>query len=185
MYYKLFEYGVWKTTFNSDLKEFCYKIQSIDKGRNKSNVNGWQSSDLDKSQEYIKPLISHITKETNTYAKNYFSNPSFKLDNMWVNINPTHSYNRQHTHPGSMFSGVYYIQTPKNCGNIYFERPQMDLEESFDWKYNKGTFNSLNSLEWWMPSTKHICYIFPSYMRHYVEPNRSDIDRISISFNLL
>ena len=79
MYYTLFEVGVWKSAFNSDLKDFCYRLKTVDKGRNKSNVNGWQSTDLDTSQVLLKPLISHIEEEANKYALNYFSKPSFIL----------------------------------------------------------------------------------------------------------
>ena len=188
MYYKLFEVGVWKSVFRADLKDFCYRLKTVDKGRNKSNVNGWQSTDLDTSQVLLKPLIDHIEEEANTYALNYFSKPSFIINNMWVNINPTHSYNRTHTHPCSMFSGVNYIHTPKDCGNIYFQRPEMEIQDhtqsNFS-QYNLNGFNQMNSLEWWMPSVKHTCYIFPSFLRHYVEPNKSKEDRLSISFNLV
>ena len=34
------------------------------------------------------------------------------LGNMWANVNPTYSYNKTHTHPNSMWSGVYYIKVP-------------------------------------------------------------------------
>ena len=183
MYHKLFEFGVWKTTFKSDLKEYCYDVQKSDEGENKSNVNGWHSSINVSQSEQLKPLISHIEQQTNLFASRYYTN-KFKLSHMWININPTGGFNKSHTHAGSMFSGVYYVTTPQDCGNLFFERPNMETIHCYDWSYDKTEYNSLNSPSWWMPSEEHTCYIFPAYMRHYTDPNRSESDRISISFNL-
>src|SRR4030095_6778357 len=39
----------------------------------------------------------------------------------WANIHPTGSYHTRHIHPASVhLSGVYYIKTSKDCGNIVF-----------------------------------------------------------------
>ena len=43
---------------------------------------------------------------------------------MWANINPTYSYNKTHTHPNSMWSGVYYIKVPKKSGKLFLEDPR-------------------------------------------------------------
>jgi uncharacterized protein (TIGR02466 family) len=43
---------------------------------------------------------------------------------MWANINPPGGYNRPHMHPNSLWSGVYYIKTPKNCGHLKLEDPR-------------------------------------------------------------
>jgi uncharacterized protein (TIGR02466 family) len=32
---------------------------------------------------------------------------------MWANINPPGGYNRAHTHPNSLWSGVYYVKDSK------------------------------------------------------------------------
>ena len=187
MYYKLFECGVWESAFNSNLKEYCYDIQKRKKGRTISNLLGWQSNDLDLSSKSLKPLISHIEEQTNQFSKLYV-NSHFKMMNMWININPPGGSNRTHTHPNSMFSGVYYVSTPKDCGNIVFQRPDIQLQLSYTSKYgviDGSNGNPLNSPEWWKPSKQNTCYIFPSFMSHWVEPNCSKEDRISLSFNLV
>ena len=43
---------------------------------------------------------------------------------MWANINMRYSHNRNHVHPGALWSGVYYIQTPKDSGRIWFTDPR-------------------------------------------------------------
>ena len=83
-----------------------------------------------------------------------------------------------------MFSGVYYISTPKDCGNIRFLNGH-EKTMSYNWSGHFKDYNNYNSLQWFLPSEKYKCYIFPSYLTHYVEPNLNPKEeRISISFNL-
>ena len=179
----MFTSGVWKTNKAFNLKEYCLSVQRKDEGRVVSNRGGYQSNELNLRDPKLRPLISHIEQQTNLFASRYYTN-KFKLSHMWININPTGGFNKSHTHAGSMFSGVYYVTTPQDCGNLFFERPNMETIHCYDWSYDKTEYNSLNSPSWWMPSEEHTCYIFPAYMRHYTDPNRSESDRISISFNL-
>jgi uncharacterized protein (TIGR02466 family) len=44
---------------------------------------------------------------------------------MWANINPPGGFNRAHIHPNSLWSGVYYVKTPKNCGHLKVRRPKI------------------------------------------------------------
>ena len=46
------------------------------------------------------------------------------LGNMWANINYPGSYNKQHIHPNSQWSGVYYVKVPKNSGSLFLEDPR-------------------------------------------------------------
>ncbi len=47
--------------------------------------------------------------------------------NAWININQKNNSNQVHTHPACILSGVYYIKTPKECGNIQFMHPAQDM----------------------------------------------------------
>ena len=185
-YYKLFEIGLWKSAFNTDLKEYCYSIQKSDKGRIKTNVLGYQSNPLNIRDSILQPLIDHIEIETNKYIQSFLTYPKpMHVCNMWININGTNSYNKLHTHPQSFFSGVYYVSKPKDSGHITFTHPAYDSLEVY-WPFisNQKEYTSTNSTEWTMYSKDGDCLIFPSFYKHYVEPNKSKEDRISISFNL-
>jgi uncharacterized protein (TIGR02466 family) len=45
-------------------------------------------------------------------------------------------------------------------------------------------FNSVNSGYWYAEPKEGDLIMFPSWLRHYVEPSKSNEDRISIAFNL-
>ena len=90
--------------------------------------------------------------------------------------------NRQHQHPNSIHSGVYYVKAPENCGNICFPNPNQTLM----WGWPGGiikTPNSTNSGIATLKPVKNLLYIFPSWTNHSVDANESDEPRISLSFN--
>jgi len=186
-YNKIFEMGVWKTAFNTNLKEYCYNIQSSDKGRTLTNVNGYQSHSLNQSDKELQPLISHLQSSVQDYIDSFltFERP-IKLQNMWININRHGSSNNTHTHPQSYFSGVYYVSKPANSGNIVFEHMGIDTINSY-WPFIQSPYqkdyNGKNSVQYQFESNTGDCLMFPSYYRHYVRPNLSNENRISISFN--
>ena len=50
---------------------------------------------------------------------------------------------------------------------------------------NFTEFNKYNSSYHWMPAKENTLYIFPSWLKHKVEPNMNNDERISISFNTI
>ena len=185
MFTPLFTDGVWDTSFKTDLKDYCDFIRNNDTGRNVSNVGGYQSKDLNLSETLLQPLISHIQNETLNFSRLFnMTYNSFKVDNMWININGFKDYNNNHHHPCCLFSGVYYISTPKNCGDIEFIRSDNRLR-AYDWVVPMTNYNSYNCFNWYLPAEQHRCYIFPSFYEHRVTPNMNTEERYSISFNVV
>jgi len=183
MFTPLFTDGVWNTTFNSDLKDYCDFIRKNDTGRNVSNILGYQSNNLNMADPVLQPLISHITSSTKDYSKHIGIETSGIIDNMWINISGHKDYNIEHIHSGCLISGVYYVQTPRDCGDIVFLRHSHDYM-LYDWRNVQKDFNTHNSARFILPSEKNKCYLFPSYYKHAVAPNRNQSERYSISFNL-
>ena len=54
--------------------------------------------------------------------KDYGMEPKPGLGNMWANINYPGSYNKQHIHPNSQWSGVYYVKVPEELRKIICRR---------------------------------------------------------------
>ena len=90
-----------------------------DPGVNKTNRNGWHSTTEMHKIPVFKPLIQELFKMAEECNKDYGVQPKLGLGNMWANINPTYSYNKTHTHPNSLWSGVYYIKVPKTRANYF------------------------------------------------------------------
>jgi len=95
------------------------------KGEIKTNSGfGWHSkTDMNNRKEF-NPLTQELFKMAEECNKDYGVQPKLGLGNMWANINPTYSYNKTHTHPNSLWSGVYYIKVPKKSGKLFLEDPR-------------------------------------------------------------
>ena len=104
---------------------------------------------------------------------------------MWININEKGNYNALHNHPHSHISGVFWIKTPDNCGDIVFENPH-----HFDRYIEIRNLNqeiaeeTKNYFGYTFFAKEGSILLFPSDIRHEVQQNNSDEERISISFNM-
>jgi uncharacterized protein (TIGR02466 family) len=169
----------------ADFVKLCLSEKEKDPtGLTKSNRKGWQGGyDFFKKEDGYK-LFNHINSRIGE-ALGVLNVPIGKLSwlNSWINISPPEAYNTSHIHPGAKFSGVFYIQTPPNCGNIVFESCQhraleMDM-------YDSQVQNALKvSHEWIYSPISGALFLFPSTLSHCVLPNESSEERISVSFNL-
>jgi uncharacterized protein (TIGR02466 family) len=165
---------------NNALKHFAYDCKRADAGRVISNYGGYQSQDLSyNSNPEITKLAEYISQEANTCAKQVGLN-DVELYNIWININPPGSYNHLHNHVGSIFSGVYYVDAVPEQGNIQFERSDNAEHHIPEEVYKATYFTSTRAT--YAAKTGGL-YIFPSWLKHSVEGNRTTTDRISISFN--
>ena len=185
----LFTVPVYKTTLtidNTKLAHYCKSLSKADKdGRVISNIGGWQSKAfVAPFNNAFKSLVDNIEKHVHIYNKSVNLTTKSKIDNLWVNINGYKDVNELHNHPSAIYSGVYYVNTPKDCGNILFHHPG-NVSMGYDWGNKQVEFNRFNSSSWWLPSEAKTLYIFPSWLQHMVRPNLNKTQkRISISFNV-
>ena len=185
---EIFSVPIYKIKLDLNVKKlesFCNKYQHENTGRVVSNRGGYHSSDLPLDDVTLQPLIEEIKTHSNQFAKTFYSKKKQILNNIWFNINLYKDSNISHNHAGDDISGVYYIKTPNECGNIIFEHPAQDL---FDYYFlnveNPEEVNTYNARTWWMPSEVNMLYLFPSWLNHSVELNKNKTEeRISISFN--
>jgi len=182
----LFRYPLGVSNLKQDIKElikFTKEIKRNEKNVSKTNKRGFQSpSNLDK---YNKPvfnnLYSNIFKLAGKFSSIYNLQKPIRYGNAWININPQYSYNTAHTSPSTAISAVFYIQVPKNSGQIIFRRPEKligYLEDKDIHTYNN--FNS--SLQVFTPKPNQL-FLFPSWIEYEVSQNLSKQDRISLAIN--
>ena len=165
---------------NAKVKHWAYDRKRNDIGRVVSNYNGYQTSDILPGQcEQIDRLVELLDKETATCAKQV-GLPEVELYNIWLNINPPNSYNHLHNHVGSVLSGVYYVDAPEHSGNIQFERSD-GAEYHIPEYVEKETYYTSTRATY--AAKTNALYIFPGWLKHSVQGNRSSSDRMSISFN--
>ncbi|WP_299752339.1 TIGR02466 family protein [uncultured Tateyamaria sp.] len=158
---------------------------------NYRGLGGWHSHNhLYKDPAYA-PLTDRIAQAGRRISDNlgYDQNYGLTIGTMWSITNPPGSANKVHIHPGSHWSGVYYIQAPEGCGNIEFTDPRtahvMNLP-SFPkgQKRSRENWTKVN-----FTPRAGVMLIFPSWLYHGVDPNLTtatgaDAERVIISFNM-
>ena len=165
---------------NAEVKSFVYSLQETNQGRIVSNYNGFQSQDIKSGDcPAIDRLVKLLNDEMNTCA-NQVGMRHLEIQNLWININPPNSYNHLHNHVGSVLSGVYYVDATSEQGNIQFERND-NAEYHIPTKVAKETYYTSTRATY--AGKTNALYIFPSWLKHSVQGNKSNADRISISFN--
>ena len=166
-----------------ELIDCAYKMREKDPvGHTISNRLGWQSScfSIDTEDDILKKFLTNCLAEFPPIKK------SVRLFvSAWVNINPPEAFNMKHNHPTSDLSGVLWIKSQKNCGNIVFDSPRsfathQEIEcYNEDFKQNNNYFHSFH----FNPVAGRLL-VFPSHLDHHVDFNKSQEDRISVSFNI-
>ena len=168
------------TANNDELKTFAYQKSKQDNGRIVSNYGGWQSNDIQVGEsDAIDRLVAYLNKEVNECAIQV-GLPELELYNIWMNINPTGSYNHLHNHVDSVLSGCYYVDAGENQGNIQFERSD-NAEYHIPSEVAKETYYTSTRATY--ACKTNALYIFPGWLKHSVQRNNTKEDRISISFN--
>jgi len=179
---------------NNKLKKAIYAWQRKDKdGIVRSNVKvtgSWHSAtDMNLRPEYAA-FVQRMTDTLRQIHENLHYDPEWEpfCDNMWAIINPRRAFNRYHTHPNTLWSGVYYVQAPADSGRVYFLDPRA---QAGMYAAHMGQ-DAANQRETW----REVYYepvegrviVFPAWLGHEVEPNMTKVrgragDRVCISFN--
>ena len=163
-------------------------------GTEHSNLGGWQSEwDMDRwgGAPAIK-LLAVARNSANKVTTNRQGQPvsiAWKA-NMWANINRTGHGNEFHSHPGSFWSAVYYVDDggidadPSLGGELEFMDPRGPGPAMYAPNLAFGSAGlSVGANEVVRPRAGRMV-MFPSWVLHQVRPYRGKAERISIALNL-
>ncbi len=168
---------------NQQLLDVIYRLKQTDPGYSASNVLGWHSKSNLFELPVMQPFKSLVDAAIAEAAKTIgYEGVRITAANCWANVNSKYASNKVHDHANCLFSGVYYVKTPPNCGNIMFYDPRH--ERTF-YKPSVSQFTAYTADAIAHVAEAGVLIIFPSWLKHSVEPNLSDEDRISISFNYI
>ena len=160
--------------------DYTKELEWICKQEYKKNNDYRQSEDtfiLDKPE--MSRVKQFIEVKLNEYVINIMGSDSeLVITQSWLNKSGKGESHHEHRHPNSMISGVWYPQIHEKLPPIQFTNVhQRDVEFSIK---NNNKFNSQNCL---FPMKRGELILFPSNLNHSVPVNKSDEERISLSFN--
>ncbi|MEZ5489828.1 MAG: TIGR02466 family protein [Gammaproteobacteria bacterium] len=182
---------VWTTlfddreVFNARLLELANQMRARDPaGVANTNVRGWQSPNILQNLAEFDDLNLRILQISERIGESqHFRKDLIFQHQAWINVSPPGASNKIHYHANCHFSGVYYISLKApECGSIFFRDPRV-ASRMFTYPATEPT--DFTTEEVFMPPEEGRMYVFPGWMEHGVEENKSDQDRVSIAFNVL
>ena len=194
MEFKVFERLWWATPVwecpvsdidNKSIVDYCNKVRQEKPGVTISNRGGWHSGELiTPIPPALEQLFNDLTIFVNDVPTRYTGINQLELGNWWININGKHDYNLPHDHQNSILSGVYYVSVPdENMGDLVLHRG--DNAEFFLTSKVQKEQTMANTSFIPCPIKESMFYLFPSWVKHSVERNESNSERISIAFNFV
>jgi len=125
---------------------------------------------------FLNELSKHVYKYMELLETPMPKIREFKIMQSWVTQTSKGEHAHVHSHGSCDLSGAYYIQTNGQDGNIFFKSPNRLLGTSWP-------FEHLPELSAYKPQVGKLL-LFPSWLEHGVQENRTDHERISLSFNI-
>jgi hypothetical protein len=138
------------------------------------------------SKEKILPMLSqYIGVYDQMYQryvnKPYEIKPEYILSALWINHQKPNEFNPPHDHDGKL-SFVIYLSMPKELKKEHQEYQGKSCGPGgIQFIYGEGLRNSI-SYQSFLPEEGDM-FIFPSWLKHWVAPYKSDVIRISVSGN--
>ena len=128
----------------------------------------------------FKFLKDKIMEEFYKFSRGEMKYPNeFEITTSWFTKTTKNQSCQFHNHNNCMISGILYLQTNENSGNIVmqdFNNKRYDLAVDEQ--------NMYNSSEWGIGPCDGLLLFFPSEVHHKIEKNKTDTIRHSLSFNL-
>lgn len=140
--------------------------------------------DLHKRPEF-KPFVDAATTRLLGFARSLgadLEHMDLLMIDCWSNIQQPGSQVLLHRHPNSLISAAYYVEAPANCGRIMFETPLEPYRMSDFPRFARQT--EFNAKRYAVEPVPGRLVLFPSWLGHQTETNRSNAERMVISFNV-
>ena len=180
---------------NAALKTTILEHEQSHASTQHSNLGGWQSRwDF---AEWSGAAGRQVLESARALATQLTSNrqgQAVRVDwkmNAWANINRHGQGNEFHTHPGSFWSGSYYVDDGSASAG-------QDVGGEFEIQDPRGVApamyapaltvagragTAMGAVEMLRPRAG-MMILFPAWLQHAVRPYRGTTQRISIAFNL-
>jgi uncharacterized protein (TIGR02466 family) len=178
------------TALNCELRNAILSFEAKAPGLSKTNIGGWHSEPgkLEfcgaAGATLLERMYAMGNEATTLVLREYGHQPqTFQWTlHAWANVNRQGNFNVMHTHPGSTWSGTYYLDTgveepaTARVAPLYLLDPCVGRASTF--------FPTLLPSSFTVRPEPGLMVMFPSYLAHMVFPQEANGARISIAFNL-
>ena len=143
---------------------------------NAPQLGGWHSA----TDMHLRPEFTELTREIFELVHGVFTDQGYDdayepvCDSMWTNVNPRGAFNRHHTHPHALWSGVYYVRTPDDCGLLCLTdpRPQAHVITPY---FDPKRRSAHTWVEAYYQPVAGRLIAFPGWLVHSTHPNMARV----------
>lgn len=187
---------------NAEFAACIIKQEAASQAYADDEVVGWSSPhDLSMLHWAGPPLrtlfgtVIEVAKQVTEYSERVCATPSIHPDwqvvEVWANVQRKGGSNASHPHPGSFWSGVYYVDVgdvgcrTENGGELQLYDPRGCLPRMMApyLRYSLPELHDAGRNISLIPTSGQ-CVLFPGWLFHAVNTYRGKAPRISIAFNL-
>lgn len=189
---RFYEGRIGNDTLIGELEAACLDLAEQDKaGQRWCRDNGYRGYTSYASLDDLPdrdPVIADLVKLLNRHVADFARECAFdlngrklKLDNIWVNVMKPGAVHTGHIHPHSVVSGTVYVAVPPGSGTLKLEDPRLPMLMAAPTRLPDAA-DDLQPFIYADPSPGTV-FLWESWLRHEVMPNRAKGERISVSFN--
>ena len=172
-------------------KRLVAEIKKIQKNTPNGRPEGWTApvyTTLNTSDQlhtlpgfefFFSIMQGEIIKFAHALGMDYDNYP-LRMKDCWFNVYRSNDGQEPHNHNNSFISGSYYVRIPEGSSGIRFHSPVYDNM----FVPPQRERNQLNSTLVEVAVEEGNLVLFPSWLKHSVQPSRFKNERISISFNV-
>tara|TARA_R100001509_G_C4877399_1_gene219000 strand:- start:829 stop:1392 length:564 start_codon:yes stop_codon:yes gene_type:complete len=172
-------FSILKNIDNEKIKKYISKIKLEEHGIFTSNSSGYHSQIFfDPFPSCVDTLHKVIKKKLLKVRKDFKCRGELFPHSSWFMINKKNDFNKPYKHPPYTFKGMYYIECPKNSGDIVFNN-QMEMN-NYNMAYE--SLNKFNCKDFTVTPEKNLLLIFPAWLEYYITPNKTNKDMVFYNF---
>lgn len=185
---------------NADLSRVILEREATHRAHDDPEVVGWSSPHdlamLEWAGPPLRELLDHVIgvaahmTELAEEAGQKERWLEWQVAEVWANVHRKGGSNATHAHPGSFWSGVYYVDagdsTSSSCGGelrLFDPRGCLPRMLAPYLRYKTPEFHDAGTSVSFTPSSGQ-CLLFPGWLFHAVNVYTGTAPRISIAFNL-
>ena len=189
----LWECQIDNAELNDSLKKAIYDVEKSDTKFDTSQYPFGYTSYISKFplQEDVrfKEITQHVLQEARKFLAAMQikaldgSILNLRVYDLFCNINRKYSLHVSHRHECSDLSAVYYVVAGKGAANLIAHSPIEPLLMHTRSHFFPNNSPMAQEIQSFTPETGKLL-IFPSWMMHEVTQQKTDSERLSLSFNL-
>ena len=187
--FRMFPTLVWRAELVDDARERVNASVTEEIARLRESLSplepgeGWQSShELHTCESFAELVVCVDAAAIEALEFQKIGYSGFTITGCWVNVLAPKRAHRAHSHPNNFLSGIYYLKVQPGADTVNFHdpRPQTRILRP-----PVTDLTADNTDQVVVQVKQGTLLLFPAWLEHSVDENRSAEERISVSFNMM